>query len=160
MVSFCQWFVVSALVLMYSNRLAWYELVISYEQLASYSWKPLVSPSLQTLRTGERSGTGRQPGRQLCLTMMNCDHFCWLLQFCSGDRKHVLLWLFNGEGWGGVQKQRTHTPRPEDAHIDTLWEQGRGRGSKNFRGLGSSFLVQKWLTAGYGQVTWSKICIL
>lgn len=31
----------------------------------------------------------------------------------------------------GAQKQRTHTPRPENAHIDTLWEQG-GEGAGSF----------------------------
>lgn len=37
----------------------------------------------------------------------------------------------------GAQKQRTHTPRQENAHIDTLWEQEEGRGGRKFRGLGS-----------------------
>lgn len=37
----------------------------------------------------------------------------------------------------GAQKQRTHTPRQENAHIDTLWER-EGRGAGTFRGLGYS----------------------
>lgn len=39
---------------------------------------------------------------------------------CSGD-----CLMVKGGGWG-AQKQRTHTPRPDNAHIDTLWEQGEG----------------------------------
>lgn len=37
----------------------------------------------------------------------------------------------------GAQKQRTHTPRQENAHIDTLWER-EGGGAGTFRGLGYS----------------------
>lgn len=38
----------------------------------------------------------------------------------------------------GAQKQRTHTPRQENAHIDTLWE----------REGGGQELLEVWATQG------------
>lgn len=39
----------------------------------------------------------------------------------------------------GAQKQRTHTPRQENAHIDTLWEREGGGGQE---------LLEVWATQG------------
>lgn len=97
--------------------------MVSCEQLTSYCRGSLVSTSLQAQMTGEHSGTGWRPRRQPCLRMMNWSHFgghcSWTVEvgnMCSCDRLMVKS--------EGAQKQRTHTPRQENAHIDTLWEQG------------------------------------
>lgn len=62
----------------------------------------------------------------------------------------------------GAQKQRTHTPRQENAHIDTLWEQGGAGTLEVWARVCSGAGLSKCssFTAGYGQVTWSKECIL
>lgn len=55
----------------------------------------------------------------------------------------------------GAQKQRTHTPRPENAHIDTLWEQGEG-GAGTVKVWASVINSLQQFTAEYDQVAWRK----
>lgn len=80
--------------------------------------------------TGERSGTGWRPRSTALPT--NDESWPFLVaatvstvevgNMCSCD-----CLMVKGEG---AQKQRTHTPRQENAHIDTLWEQeGGGAGT-------------------------------
>ena len=56
--------------------------------------------------------------------------------FNSGGGKYVLLWLFNGEGWGGTETEDTYTSTRKCTHRHTV---GTGRGGgRDFRGLGYS----------------------
>lgn len=63
--------------------------------------------------------------------------FWWPLQLDSGGGKHVLLWPFNGEKWGGTETEDTYTSTRKCTHRHTV---GTG-GSRDFRGLGSICLI-------------------
>lgn len=111
--------------------------MVSCEQLASYCLRLCGFPHhcrrwWQVSAQAQDGGPGRQP----CLRMVSRGHFGGCYSCNSGGGKYVLLWLFNGEGWGGTETEDTYTSTRKCTHRHTVGTGGGGAGT--FRGLGYS----------------------